>query len=82
MPNGIRDKRPFLDVAYDGAFSAYATIEKRPVAFLNLWGSESRAKSAALRGRIFFANFALEFTHFLTAETHLTPMNKGEGAFS
>ena len=24
----------------------------------------------------------LEFTHFLTAETHLTPMNKGEGAFS
>ena len=33
MPNGIRDKRPFLDVAYDGAFSAYATIEKRPVAF-------------------------------------------------
>ena len=24
----------------------------------------------------------LEFTHFLTAETHLAPMNKGEGAFS
>ena len=43
MPNGIRDKRPFLDVAYDGAFSAYATIEKRPVAFLNLWGSEPSA---------------------------------------
>ena len=33
MPNGIREKRSFLDVAYDGAFSAYATIEKRPVAF-------------------------------------------------
>ena len=33
MPNGIRNKRSFLDVAYDGAFSAYATIEKRPVAF-------------------------------------------------
>ena len=33
MPNGIRKKRSFLDVAYDGAFSAYATIEKRPVAF-------------------------------------------------
>ena len=43
MPNGIRDKRPFLDVAYDGAFSAYATIEKRPVAFLNLWGPEAAA---------------------------------------
>ena len=24
----------------------------------------------------------LEFTHFLTAKTHLTPMNKGRGAFS
>ena len=24
----------------------------------------------------------LEFTHFLTSKTHLTPMDKGEGAFS
>ena len=24
----------------------------------------------------------LEFTHFLTSNTHLTPMDKGEGAFS
>ena len=31
MPNGIRDKRPKGDVAYDGAFSAYATIVFRPV---------------------------------------------------
>ena len=28
------------------------------------------------------ATISLEFTHFLTSKTHLTPMDKGEGAFS
>ena len=29
MPNGIRDKKAFSDVAYDGRCAPYATIAKR-----------------------------------------------------
>ena len=35
MPNGIREKRPFSDVANDAHFGRYATIEKRPACVLN-----------------------------------------------
>ena len=35
MPNGIREKRPFSDVANDAHFVRYATIEKRPACVLN-----------------------------------------------